>query len=125
MIGQLTTSTTPTSASSSIEPMLGASEFTIRKPGEHPDKGRPTVETPHGTLQSDLGPDSGRAAARIKKELSKLDELVAKIKTKLRNEAFRAKAPADVVEKESEKLDQFSERADRLRRNLSVLEPEA
>jgi valyl-tRNA synthetase len=124
MIGQVTTGAAAATASTSTEPMLGASEFTVRKPGEHPDKGKPTVETPHGTLQSELGPDTGRVAARIKKELDKLDGLIAKIKTKLRNETFRAKAPADVVEKERQKLEQFSERAERLRRNLSVLEPE-
>ena len=78
-----------------------------------------------GTAYIDLGADAVKETARIKKELDKLDELIAKIKTKLRNEVFRAKAPADVIEKEREKLEQFSERAERLRRNLSVLEPEA
>ncbi len=70
-------------------------------------------------------PDTGREAARLRKELEKLNEIVAKLKAKLRNRTFLSKAPEYVVEKEREKLDLFSEKADRLRRSLAVLEPEA
>ncbi|MDO8268337.1 MAG: valine--tRNA ligase [Moraxellaceae bacterium] len=42
---------------------------------------------------------------RLAKEISKLDQEVARVSAKLGNEAFTAKAPAEVIAKEQEKLD--------------------
>jgi valyl-tRNA synthetase len=43
--------------------------------------------------------------ARLDKEVGKLTQEITRISTKLGNEAFTAKAPADVIAKEQEKLD--------------------
>ena len=42
---------------------------------------------------------------RLAKEIGKLDQEVARVSAKLGNEAFTAKAPAEVIAKEQEKLD--------------------
>ena len=104
------------------EAMLGASELLVADPGHRPEHPMPSAETPMGTLYLELGADAAREATRLKKELQKLDEVIGKIKAKLRNEAFRSKAPEAVIAQEREKLEKISEKADRLRRNLSVLE---
>ena len=104
--------------------MLDASEYQVYGPDYRPQKPMPSGVTPIGTIYIDLGADSAKEVARLKKELEKLDGVITKTKAKLRNEAFLSKAPEDVVAKEREKLEQFSEKAERLRRSLSVLEPE-
>jgi len=96
----------------------------IVEPDFKPERPMPTAETPMGTVYIELGADAKRETARVKNDLEKLDGVIAKTKAKLRNEAFLSKAPEDVVAKEREKLEQFSEKAERLRRSLSVLEPE-
>jgi valyl-tRNA synthetase len=104
--------------------MLQASTLVIN-PGFQPDHPMPSAETPMGTLYLELGADAAKETARLRKELEKLDEMVTRLKAKLRNPTFLSKAPEGVIEKEREKLDQFSEKADRLRRSLAILEPEA
>lgn len=96
----------------------------IPKPNFKPERPMPTAETAMGTVYIELGADAKREMARVKNDLEKLDGVIAKIKAKLRNETFLSKAPEEVVAKEREKLEQFSEKAERLRRSLSVLEPE-
>jgi valyl-tRNA synthetase len=108
-----------------IEAMIEASELVVLEPGRRPATPMPSAETPMGTLYLELGADAAKETARLRKELEKLDEIVTKLKAKLRNPTFLSKAPEAVVEKEREKLDQFSEKADRLRRSLAILEPEA
>ncbi len=102
--------------------MLGASEYQVYGSDYRPDKPMPSGVTPIGSIYIDLGADAAKEVARIKKELEKLDEVIARIKAKLRNDGFRSKAPEAVIAKEREKLEQFSEKAERLRRSLSVLE---
>jgi valyl-tRNA synthetase len=82
----------------------------------------PTAETPMGTVHVELGADAAREVARLRKELDKLSEVIGKLKAKLRSEAFRSKAPKEVVEKQRLKLEELSDKADRLRANLAVLE---
>jgi len=48
--------------------------------------------------------DIEKETARLEKELAKVDQEIARLEKKLSNEGFLAKAPADVVEKEKEKL---------------------
>jgi len=43
--------------------------------------------------------------ARLNKEISKLDQEITRVSAKLGNEAFTAKAPAEVIAKEQEKLE--------------------
>ena len=45
-----------------------------------------------------------RTLARLQKEIAKLDKEVQRLAGKLGNDSFTAKAPADVVAKEREKL---------------------
>ena len=104
------------------EALLGASELLVVDSAHRPEHPMPSTETPMGTLYIELGADAVRETTRLKKELEKLDEVIAKIKAKLRTEAFRSKAPEAVIAKEREKLEKISEKADRLRRSLSVLE---
>lgn len=54
------------------------------------------------------GIDIGKELKRLKKELSKAQEEIAIIERKLLNEDFRKKAPADIVEKERQKLNELS-----------------
>jgi len=105
--------------------MLGASDLDIHGPGYEPDKPMPSGVTPIGTIYVDLGADAAKEVTRLRKELDKLDEVIGTLKKKLRNGQFLAKAPEDVVQKERDKLEQFSDKADRLRRSLAALEPEA
>jgi valyl-tRNA synthetase len=104
--------------------MLGASELTVEGEQFKPDHPMPSAETPLGTLYMELGADADKEVARLRKELEKLNTVITGIKNKLRNQQFLAKAPQDVVDKERDKLEQFSEKAERLRRQLVVLEPE-
>ncbi|HEX5278408.1 MAG TPA: DUF2046 domain-containing protein, partial [Fluviicoccus sp.] len=48
--------------------------------------------------------DAEAEAARLRKELDKLEKEVGRLAGKLENPAFVDKAPADVVAKEQEKL---------------------
>ncbi|MBN1917496.1 MAG: valine--tRNA ligase [Verrucomicrobia bacterium] len=112
-------------ARATTQTMLGASVVDIHGPGYEPDRPMPSGVTPIGTIYIDLGADAAKELARLRKELDKLDGVIATLKKKLRNQQFLAKAPEEVVQKEREKLDQFSDKADRLRRSLAALEPEA
>ena len=57
-------------------------------------------------------------AARLEREIGKLDGEAAKIEQKLANREFLARAPAEVVEQQRERLDEIEEpaRAPRSRR---------
>ncbi len=59
--------------------------------------------------------------ARLKKEIERLSGLVQSIRGKLGNANFVDRAPKDVVEKEREKLTNFSETLTKLESNLKTL----
>jgi valyl-tRNA synthetase len=59
--------------------------------------------------------------ARLAKELARIEEGVARSQKLLSNEGFIAKAPAEVVQKEQEKMASLQEQADKLRGRLSAL----
>ncbi len=65
--------------------------------------------------------DLGAEKARIQKEIDRVRRMVDGIKGKLGNAAFVDKAPADVVEKEREKLQSFSATLEKLENNLALL----
>ena len=48
--------------------------------------------------------DLDKEIARLEKELTKMEGEIKRIEGKLANEGFVAKAPAEVIEKEKEKL---------------------
>jgi len=67
--------------------------------------------------------DVARESARLSKELAGLDQLVERTQGKLGNAAFVAKAPAEVVAKEREKLEEFARRREKIRGYLRDLQP--
>ncbi|HEX8692739.1 MAG TPA: valine--tRNA ligase [Longimicrobium sp.] len=66
--------------------------------------------------------DLDRERARLRGEVGRLEGLVAAAEKKLANESFVARAPAEVVEKEREKLASYREQGEKLRAKLAALE---
>jgi valyl-tRNA synthetase len=58
---------------------------------------------------------------RLKKEIGRLEEMLAGIRNKLQNRSFVEKAPKGVVEKEREKLVHFGQTLEKLERNSQAL----
>jgi valyl-tRNA synthetase len=59
--------------------------------------------------------------ARLQKEIDRIEGMLRSIRGKLGNESFVAKAPADVVEKEREKLQSFETTQAKLKANLGQI----
>jgi valyl-tRNA synthetase len=59
--------------------------------------------------------------ARLSKELAKAEADLGRVQAKLGNESFVAKAPADVIEKEKAKLEEFSSVCEKLREGIAKL----
>jgi len=59
--------------------------------------------------------------ARLQKELEHIENGIARSQKLLSNEGFTAKAPAEVIQKEREKLTGFQEQAEKLRGRLETL----
>ncbi|KPK88520.1 valine--tRNA ligase, partial [bacterium SM23_31] len=59
---------------------------------------------------------------RLSKEVARLKNQIRSIKSNLSNKEFLKKAPANVVEKEHEKLDTFAGNVEKLQNNLIALE---
>lgn len=66
--------------------------------------------------------DQQAEMVRIQKELSKIDEEVAKVHAKLNNPEFMSKAPAQVVEKERGRLAEFEMKKNLLEKDLAFLQ---
>jgi valyl-tRNA synthetase len=67
--------------------------------------------------------DAAREVERLQKEADRLSGLVASQQRKLANEQFTSRAPADVVQRERDKLKDWSEQLEELRRKLNGLVP--
>jgi valyl-tRNA synthetase len=65
--------------------------------------------------------DTGAEAARLEKEIDRLVKEVARLDAKLGNESFAARAPADVVAKENEKLAEARSAHERLQQQLEKI----
>ncbi len=59
--------------------------------------------------------------ARLRKEIERISGLLKSVQNKLSNSNFVAKAPKEVVEKEQEKLNTFSETLEKLKRHYAAL----
>ena len=59
--------------------------------------------------------------AKMEKEIGKLTKLIKSTEGKLSNDKFLSNAPADVVAKEREKLNEFVERSSKLSRYIEEL----
>jgi valyl-tRNA synthetase len=58
---------------------------------------------------------------RLRKELSRIEDLLRKSRGRISDAEFISKAPQQVVEREKEKIEQLSQTERKLRKNLSVL----
>jgi valyl-tRNA synthetase len=67
--------------------------------------------------------DLSRENARLSKELSDLEQLAERTRLKLGNASFVGKAPAEVVAKERQKLEEFARRQEKIRGYLRDLQP--
>lgn len=65
--------------------------------------------------------DKAAESARLKKEISKLEAEVAKLAGKLENEAYTARAPAHLVERDRNQLAEFSDKLEKLQGQLAKL----
>ncbi|GAB2944046.1 valine--tRNA ligase [Aquaspirillum soli] len=65
--------------------------------------------------------DKAAESARLKKEISKLEAEVAKLAGKLGNEAYTARAPAHLVERDRNQLAEFSDKLEKLQGQLAKL----
>ena len=65
--------------------------------------------------------DVEKETARLNKELATLDKEVSRLDKKLSNAGFIAKAPADIVEKEKEKLKDYEEKREAVKQRLAYL----
>jgi valyl-tRNA synthetase len=66
--------------------------------------------------------DLERERARLREELGRLEGHIGGTSKKLDNQAFVAKAPAEVVQKERDRLAQLEEQRSKLREKLAGLE---
>ena len=58
---------------------------------------------------------------RLQKEIDRVSGLLDGVRRKLENESFVARAPKDVVDKEREKLDAFTQTVEKLEKSLEML----
>jgi valyl-tRNA synthetase len=65
--------------------------------------------------------DKDAEIARLNKEMSKLDKVIKQSSGKLNNENYVAKAPAEVVAKEREKLAEIEQAYQQLQQQLKAL----
>jgi len=65
--------------------------------------------------------DVARERARLEQELERLERQIRGTESKLANEQFVAKAPAEVVAREREKVGHFRDQRDRLSRKIAAL----
>jgi valyl-tRNA synthetase len=104
--------------------LAGVSQANLVVPeGARPEKAASTVA---GGVEVYLhlgGPETGSAEelARLEKQIAKLDEECTRSRQKLGNAGFTAKAPADVIEKERQKLAEAEEAAVKLRARYELL----
>ena len=68
--------------------------------------------------------DLDRERERLRGERARVEAQLEGVRTRLANEAFVSRAPADVVAKERERADQLQEQASKLREKLTMLEVE-
>jgi valyl-tRNA synthetase len=98
----------------------------LRDGGDAPPAGEPGAHAvlPEGAdLFVRLGGiiDVARECAKLRAELARLEEQLTAVRGKLGNETFRARAPAEVVARETEKEQQWSAKRDAIVAKLAAL----
>ena len=66
--------------------------------------------------------DVEKETARLNKELATLDKEISRLEKKLGNQGFLAKAPAEVVAGEQEKLKGYQEKQNAVKERLAYLQ---
>jgi len=106
-----------------IAQMIRASEITLDM-DLPPTRLAPSAITPLGTvylsLEGDI--DVEAEAARWQKQYQKVNDELDRVKRKLENRDFLEKAPPEVVQKEKDRLSTLTAQAEKIRKNLSVLQ---
>jgi valyl-tRNA synthetase len=84
----------------------GIEELEIKEKG---DKIKDAVYAAVGDIEIYLigAVDKEKEKARIKKEIENLEKLIKVVEVKLNNKEFAAKAPAEIVKKENEKMENW------------------
>ena len=105
--------------SSYIEKLAGGSSVSFDEPAGK----NASLVTPLGKIFIPMGEliDFDRERERIKAEIAKTDEEIARAEGKLANAGFVAKAPAALIEKEHEKLAKYREQRKGLEESLKNL----
>lgn len=86
-----------------------------------PDSPAPTSVVGTSKLMLKVEIDVAAERERLSKEIGKLDTEISKAQAKLGNESFVARAPAQVVEQEKERMANFSATLDKLREQFAKL----
>lgn len=103
-----------------IEKLAGGSSVSFDEPAGK----NASLVTPLGKIFIPMGEliDFDRERERIKAEIAKTDEEIARAEGKLANAGFVAKAPAALIEKEHEKLTRYREQRKGLEESLKNLD---
>lgn len=103
--------------------LAGLEELTLEEPGRTPEKSMSSVvEGINVFLPLAHLVDLEEEIARIKKELTEAQRELQRAESKLSNEGFITKAPAEVVEKEREKVKSYQAQVERLQDLLQELQ---
>ena len=102
-----------------VEKLAGGSSVSFDEPAGK----NASLVTPLGKIFIPMGEliDFDKERERIKAEIAKTDEEIARAEGKLANEGFVAKAPAALIEKEHEKLAKYREQRKGLEESLKNL----
>ncbi len=65
--------------------------------------------------------DLDKEREKLRREAERVGQLLASTSAKLTNENFISRAPAEVIEKERSKVENYREALERLRKNLAQL----
>jgi len=110
------------SASKAIFPALTRCEIRLAREIERPDHAAGSVVDGNELFIQLEGLISfEKEQQRLQKEMSKVSGYIQSLEKKLSNQAFLANAPADVVGKEQEKLEEARSLIGKLQENLEVL----
>jgi valyl-tRNA synthetase len=102
--------------------LLRAAQIAI-EPGYVPPGPMPSAVTRLGTIYLPIEGqvDAARESRRLSGELEKIEIQIARVRTKLDNPDFVAKADSAVVERQRDQLQELTARADRLRELIGML----
>jgi valyl-tRNA synthetase len=106
-----------------LQRLARVAELTVRTEGGRPPTSMSAVVdgeelfVPLGGLI-----DIEHERARLQKEIDRLTGMAAGVRAKLENQAFVGKAPADIVQREREKLQSFTLTLEKLNKNIGALD---